>query len=73
VNFVPNSTSTTASARFVNAPADLHLTGTSPAIDRAGTSPSTFDLAGLAVPQDGDCNGTAAADSGAYEFDSPNC
>ncbi|MGO4805122.1 hypothetical protein AB4089_08350 [Arthrobacter sp. 2MCAF15] len=73
VNFVPNSTSTTASARFVNAPADLHVTGTSPAIDRAGTSPSVVDLAGLAVPQDGDCNGTAAADSGAYEFDSPNC
>jgi hypothetical protein len=73
VNFVLNSTSTTASARFVNAPADLHLTGTSPAIDRAGTSLSAVDLAGSAVPQDGDCNGTAAADSGAYEFDSPNC
>jgi hypothetical protein len=73
VNFVPNSTSTTASARFVNAPSDLHLAGSSPAIDRAGTSPSIFDLAGLGVPQDGDCNGTAAADSGAYEFDSPNC
>ncbi|MET4136670.1 hypothetical protein [Pseudarthrobacter sp. PvP090] len=73
VNFVPNSTSTIASARFVNAPGDLHLTATSPAIDRAGASPSAFDLAGRAVPQDGDCNGTAAADSGAYEFDSPNC
>ena len=73
VNFVPNSTSTTAPARFVNAPADLHLTGTSPAIDRAGTSPSAVDLAGFAVPQDGDCNGASAADSGAYEFNPPNC
>jgi len=57
----------------VNAPANLHLTGTSPAIDRAGTSLSAVDLAGSPVPQDGDCNGTAAADSGAYEFDSPSC
>ncbi|SFT69197.1 choice-of-anchor Q domain-containing protein [Arthrobacter sp. ov118] len=73
VNVVLNSTSTTAPARFLNAPSDLHLTGSSPAIDRAGTSPTAFDLAGVAVPQDGDCNGTAAADSGAYEFDSPNC
>lgn len=73
VNVVPNSTSSTAPARFVNPPADLRLAATSPAIDRAGASPSGFDLAGLAVPQDGDCNGTAAADSGAYEFDSPNC
>jgi hypothetical protein len=72
-NFVPNSTSTTAPARFVNAPTDLHLTSTSPAIDRAGTSLSTVDLDGRPVPQNGDCAGTAAADSGAYEFDSPNC
>ncbi|MET4096320.1 hypothetical protein [Arthrobacter sp. UYCu712] len=73
INFTRNSTSTTAPARFVNAPADLHLTSTSPAIDRAGTSFSTFDLSGTTVPQNGDCTGTAAADSGAYEFDSPRC
>ncbi|BCW71605.1 hemolysin [Arthrobacter sp. NicSoilB8] len=73
INVVPNSTSTTAPARFVNAPADLHLTSTSPAIDRAGASPAAFDLAGVAVPQDGDCSGASAADSGAYEFDPPNC
>ncbi|MGY2746300.1 hypothetical protein ACQCSU_03070 [Pseudarthrobacter sp. O4] len=73
INFVPNSTSTTAPAAFVNAPTDLHLTGSSPAIDRAGTSFSTLDLDGRAVPQNGDCTGTAAADSGAYEYDSPNC
>jgi hypothetical protein len=47
--------------------------GAGPAIDRAGTSLSAVDLAGSPVPQDGDCNGTAAADSGAYEFDSPSC
>ncbi|MET3921626.1 hypothetical protein [Arthrobacter sp. UYEF20] len=73
INFVPNSTSTTAPAGFANAPTDLHLTSTSPAIDRAGTSFSTLDLDGRAVPQNGDCTGTAAADSGTYEFDSPNC
>lgn len=73
VNVLPNGTSSTASARFVNPPADLRLTSTSPAIDRAGTSPSTLDLAGQPVPQNGDCTGTAAADSGAYEFNSPNC
>jgi hypothetical protein len=73
VNFTPNSTSTTAPARFVNAPTDLHLTSTSPAIDRAGTSPSTLDLDGAPAIQNGDCLGTADADSGAYEFDSPNC
>lgn len=73
INVPPNSTSSTASAAFVNPPLDLHLTGSSPAIDRAGTSLSTLDLEGRAVPQNGDCAGTAAADSGAYEYDSPNC
>ena len=73
INFTRNSTSSTAPAAFVNAPGDLHLTASSPAIDRAGTSISTFDLAGKAVPQNGDCAGTAVADSGAYEYDSPNC
>jgi hypothetical protein len=72
-NFTLNSTSTAAPAGFVNAPADLHLTATSPAIDRAGVSSSLTDLDGGAVPQNGDCQGTADADSGAYEYDSPNC
>ncbi|MEO6429546.1 hypothetical protein [Arthrobacter sp. PAMC25284] len=73
INFAKNSTSTTASAKFVNAPTDLHLSSSSPAIDRAGSSLSVLDLDGRPAPQDGDCNGTAAADSGAYEFDPPNC
>lgn len=73
INVPRNSTSTTAPAAFVSAPTNLHLTGTSPAIDRAGTGFSILDLDGRAVPQNGDCAGTAAADSGAYEYDSPNC
>lgn len=72
-NFTPNSTSTTAPAGFVNAPTDLHLTATSPAIDRAGVGSSLTDLDGAPVAQNGDCRGTADADSGAYEYDSPNC
>jgi hypothetical protein len=72
-NITPDSTSTTAAAGFVSAPANLRLTSTSPAIDRAGTSAYTLDLAGAPATQNGDCAGTAAADSGAYEFDSPAC
>jgi hypothetical protein len=73
VNITANSTSTTAPARFASAPADLRLTGTSPAIDRAGTTPYTVDLMKAPAVQNGDCAGTAAADAGAYEYDSPNC
>ncbi len=73
VNVALNATSTTAAAKFVNAPSDLHLTGTSPAIDRAGVSPFTVDLDGVPVPQNGDCAGASASDSGTYEYVSPNC
>jgi hypothetical protein len=69
----PDSTSTTAPAGFVNAPADLHLTSSSPAIDRAGTSASTADLDGQAVARNGDCTGDGAADAGAYEYHRSNC
>jgi hypothetical protein len=72
-NITPNSTSTKAPAGFVSAPTDFHLTSTSPAIDRAGTTAYTLDLAGAPATMNGDCAGTAAADSGAYEFDSPAC
>lgn len=69
----PSNTSTTAPAGFVNAPAELHLTSSSPAIDRAGTSAFTVDLDGHAVAQNGDCTGDGPADAGAYEYKSPNC
>jgi len=52
---------------------DLHPTSTSPAVDAANTQPYTTDAGGATVPQDGNCNGTAVADIGAWEYDSPNC
>ena len=72
-NITPNSTTSMAPAGFVSAPADLRLTSTSPAIDRAGTTPYTVDLMQAPSVQNGDCSGTAAADAGSYEYDSPNC
>ena len=68
-----DSTSTTAPAKFVHAPKDLHLAGGSPAIDRAGSSPSETDLDQVAVPQGGQCSGSGKADAGAYEYRPPNC
>ncbi|MET3923530.1 hypothetical protein ABIB26_004496 [Arthrobacter sp. UYEF20] len=72
-NISPSASSSTDPARFVDAPADLHLSSTSPAIDRGGTGPVGLDLSGKSIPQNGDCIGIGAADSGAYEYDSPNC
>lgn len=72
-NITLNTNSTTADAAFVAAPSDLHLTGTSPAIDRAATSPYTYDLDNVVVPQNGNCAGGSYANSGTYEYDSPNC
>jgi hypothetical protein len=68
-----DSSSTTAPAQFVNPPEDLHLTSGSPAIDRAGSSPSGVDLDQAAVPQSGQCPGSGQADAGAYEYRPPNC
>lgn len=72
-NIVPSSSSTTEPARFANPPADLHLTAASPAIDRAGDGFSGQDLGGQSAARDGDCKGTSAADSGAYEYAPSNC
>jgi hypothetical protein len=72
-NVAPDSTSSTAPAGFVNAPGDLHLTSSSPAIDRAGTGASTMDLDGQAAARNGDCTGDGPADSGVYEYHPGNC
>jgi hypothetical protein len=72
-NIVPSATSTTEPADFVNAPADLHLSGASPAIDRAGVSPFPMDLDGRPANQGGDCHGSGAADAGTYEYRPANC
>ncbi len=69
----PSGTSTREAADFVDAPTDLHPTSLSPAIDRAGSSPFTVDLDGQPVAQNGDCQGDAGADAGAYEYQAPAC
>jgi len=69
----PSGTSTREAADFVDAPTDLHPTSLSPAIDRAGGSPFTVDLDGQPVAQNGDCQGDAGADAGAYEYQAPAC
>jgi hypothetical protein len=68
-----DNSSTTAPAEFVNPPDDLHLTDGSPAIDRAGSSPSGVDLDQASVPQNGQCSGSGQADAGAYEYKPSNC
>lgn len=72
-NIVPGPTSTTDPAGFVNAPADLHLSAASPAIDRAGPGLYPADLDGRPVSRDGDCRGGDATDAGAYEYQSSGC
>ena len=72
-NIVPSATSTTDPADFVDAPADLHLSGTSPAIDRAGAAPFPQDLDGQPAGRSGSCKGDATADSGTYEYRPSGC
>jgi hypothetical protein len=72
-NIVPGPTSTTDPAGFVDAPADLHLSGTSPAIDRAAAAPFPQDLDGQPARRSGSCHGNATADSGTYEYRPAGC
>jgi hypothetical protein len=54
--------------RFVDpAAGDFHLRADSPAVDRGVPTGYSADLDGATVPQDGDGDGTAATDLGAYE------
>lgn len=73
INIAPSATSTTEPADFVNAPADLHLSAGSPAIDRAGVSPFPVDLDGRPANQEAGCRSDGAADAGAYEYRPANC
>lgn len=68
-----DNSSTTAPAEFVDPPQDLHLTGSSPAIDRGGGSASAVDLDQAAVPSIGQCSGSGQADAGAYEYRPAGC
>jgi hypothetical protein len=54
--------------RFVAPPSNLRLRRGSPAIDRGVDLGYRRDLAGRRVPLDGDGNGRAAVDLGAYEY-----
>jgi hypothetical protein len=53
---------------------NLKLMSSSPAIDYGTIVPSSGkDYSGITVPLDGNCDTTAAPDSGAYEFVPTNC
>jgi hypothetical protein len=57
-----------ADPRFVNpAGGDFRLRADSPAVDKGVPSPHRHDLDGAPVPRDGDGDGSAVADRGAYE------
>ncbi|MDQ3549038.1 MAG: right-handed parallel beta-helix repeat-containing protein [Chloroflexota bacterium] len=47
---------------------DLHLQSTSPAIDAGAHLGYTIDIDGQSVALDGNCDGTASPDFGAYEY-----
>lgn len=57
-----------ANPQFVNVTSGtLHVKSSSPAVDRVQFPPMRRDLSGLRVPTDGNGDGRAAADVGAYE------
>src|SRR5262249_25455384 len=58
-----------ADPQFVSAPnGDLHLKSTSPAIDRGVDLGYSTDFEGSSVPIDGNGDGLARPDAGAFEF-----
>jgi hypothetical protein len=69
LQFTRGSHSLVANPAFVDAPnGNLRLQSSSPAIDRGTGVGLTQDFDGVAVPQDGDGNGSALPDMGAFEY-----
>jgi len=68
VQFRRGHRSLVANPRFVAPPSNLRLRRGSPAIDRGVDVGYRRDLAGRRVPLDGDGNGIATVDLGAYEY-----
>jgi PKD domain len=70
--FDPGTANIDLDPLFVNATSDFHLRFGSPAIDTGGPSCNApcqaSDLDGLTRPIDGDGNGTATRDMGAFEY-----